>query len=695
MRVVSGVVAICLCATMVACAENTVDPKREAIVEPTSLPALLPLRLLLADDDLLVPQISPDGKWLSWIGQYERVPNFFVAPIGDVAAARAITRYTGRGVQATDVSGVVMYRWHADSTHLIYPMDYDGDENWDIHVVDVTTGEDRNLTSSKTVRDEIIAYGSRHPDDAVLQVGEHNPMLPDLYRIQLSTGKRSALDTSGKYIGFLADNDLAPRLAVTVNAAGGIDVLRRAGDAWQPYFVVAPDDLPAMAASSYQKIYRFDATNTYLYMYDVEGRDTTALVRMNLDSGAKDVIAQDPRVDLAGILYDPATNAPLAHAVNWTRTSWHAIDPSLAADIGFLNERAAGDWTVVSQSTDNRKWVVRDMLSHKPIEFLLYDRDARSLSRLFSSTPKLEGLALSRMHPYVVKTDDGFDLVSYVLLPPWTDPDDDGRPDRPLPVVVLVHGGPSDERAQFAFGPFVHWLANRGYGVLYVNFRGSAGFGKKFMNAQNREWGGRMHQDVLEQVNWAVKERIADPARIGILGGSYGGYEVLVAMTMTPDKFACGIDLVGPSNLEIFMPHWDEDRMGVVIGDRRTPEGRALLKSRSPINFAAQTKHPVLIGQGAKDARVPQDQSDTVVDAMQKNGVAVTYALYPDEGHGLMREANSFSFWAIGEAFLARCLGGRAEPIGNALEGSSVTVPVGAEHIPGLPEALARRTHTD
>jgi dipeptidyl aminopeptidase/acylaminoacyl peptidase len=682
-------------AMLIACSKQTPDTASGDTPKPTTMPELLPLKLLLAGDDNVAPQISPDGRWISWIAPLGNVSNFFVAPVNDLKAAKPITHYTDRGVQATDVSGVVMYRWHANSTHLIYPMDYDGDEKWDIHTVDIATGEDRNLTNSKTVKDEIIAYGPDHPDEVLLQVAERNPMLPDLYRMKLSTGERSAVDSSGRYIGFLADNQLAPRLAVTINAKGGIDVDRRAQDAWQPFMVINADDLAAMSASSYQKIYRFDATNTHLYMYDVEGRDTTALIALDLATGAKAVVAHDDRVDLAGVLYDPKTNAPLAYGANWERTTWQAIDASVAHDIDFLNQNAEGDWVVVSQSADNRKWIIRDMLSDKPITYRLYDRDASTLSTLFTSTPRLEGLPLSKMHPYIVRTDDGFDLVSYLLLPPWTDPDDDGRPDKPIPVVVLVHGGPSDERAQYAYGPFVHWLANRGYGVMYVNYRGSAGFGKKYLNAQNKEWGGRMHQDVLDQVNWAIKEGIADPKRVGILGGSYGGYEVLVAMTMTPDVFACGIDLVGPSNLEIFMPHWDEDRMGVVIGDPRTEEGRALLHARSPINFAAQTKHPVLIGQGAKDSRVPQDQSDSVVAAMEKSGVAVTYALYPDEGHGLLRDANNFSFWAIGEAFLAQCLGGRSEPIGDALEGSSLQVPVGAQHIPGLQDALARRTHVD
>ena len=661
-----------------------------------SVPPLLPLQLLLAPDEFVAPQISPDGMWISYIAPSEGAANLFVAPVSDPRHGKPVTHYTQRGVQATDVSGVVMYRWHADSKRIIYPKDYDGDEKWDIHIVDIESEQDRNLTSSPSVKDEIIAYGAAHPDEVLIESNERHPMLPDLYRLNLVTGKRTLVVTNpGKYLGFLADDNLVPRLAVKLNGQGGIDVdrLDRSGAA-QPFMTVAPENLPALTTSSYQKIYRFDADNTHLYMYDMDGRDTTALVRLDLATAAKEPIAHDDRVDLSAVLYEPKTHVPLAYAANWTRTKWSAIDPSVTGDIEFINQVAEGDWVVVSQSDDNTKWIVRDMLSDKPITYFLYDRGKKTRTDLFTSTPKLEGLPLSKMHPFIVKTADGFDLVSYLLLPPWTDPDDDGKPDKPVPIVVLVHGGPSDERAQFAFGPFVHWLANRGYGVMYVNFRGSAGFGKKYMNAQIKEWGGKMHQDVLDQVDWAVREGIADPKRIGILGGSYGGYEVLVAMTMTPDVFACGIDLVGPSSLEIFMPHWDEDSMGRVIGDPRTEEGRALLHARSPINFAQNTKNPVLIGQGAKDSRVPQDQSDTVVKVMQDHGVAVTYLLYPDEGHGLLRPENSFSFWAVSEAFLAQCLGGRSSPIGDALNGSSLQVPVGAERIPGLPEALAKRTAT-
>ena len=464
-----------------------------------------------------------------------------------------------------------------------------------------------------------------------------------------------------------------------------------AGGRGELIYQVAPDDLPAHITAVYQGIIRFDASGEHLYIYDAQGRDKAALVTVDLETGELNLLAEDDRVDIGGVIYHPTKATVQAYATNWTETEWTTIDPEIAADLEALAQIKDGELSVLSRSEDDSKWIVQYMSSDEPVSFYLYDRESKSGQFLFTSTPQLEGLKLSRMHPYVLTTDDGFDLVSYITLPPWTDPDDDGRPDQPVPIVVYVHGGPSDERAQVGFGALVHWLANRGYGFLYVNFRGSAGFGKAYMNAQKMEWGGKMHQDVLDQVQWAIDEGIADPDKVAILGGSYGGYEALVGMTMTPDVFACGIAIVGPSNLEIFMPHWDKDRMGKIIGDPRTKEGRAFLRSRSPINFAQNTKNPVLIGQGARDSRVPQEQSDTVVEKMQQAGVEVTYIVYPDEGHGFAKPANNMSFYAITEVFLGQCLGGRYEPIDVQIEGSSVQVPVGAEHIPGLNEALAMR----
>lgn len=663
--------------------------------EPGSEFPLIPLQQLMAQASFTVPQISPDGRQISYIAPLDNVPNLFVADIDDLDSARALTHFTDSGVRGTDVSGQVMYRWSFDSKRIIYPKDYGGDEHWDIHVVDVETGEDRNLTPLPEKEVSIIAYGRSHPDEALITIEDFGKSNPDVYRLNLDSGERTLVQENDGSLAYVADNNLDIRLSVSFNAEGGLDFYRFGEDGeGDLIYQVAAEDLPALTSAVYQKIIRFDADNENLYLYDARLRDKAALVALNMESGDLQVLAEDDRVDIGGVIYSPIDNEVQGFATNWDRTHWTAIDEDIAADLAELDRLEEGDWRILGRSDDDSTWIVEYMAADKPITFYRYNRASKSGERLFSSTPQLEGLPLSDMHPFVYTTDDGLQMVSYITLPPWTDPDGDGRPDEPVPVVAYIHGGPSDERALYAFGPIVHWLANRGYGFLFLNFRGSAGFGKAYMNAQKLEWGGKMHQDVLDQVEWAIEQGIADPDKVAILGGSYGGYETLVAMTMTPDVFACGIDIVGPSNLEIFMPHWDEDRMGETIGDPRTEEGRAFLRSRSPINFAHQTRNPVLIAQGANDSRVPQEQSDTVVQKMQEAGAEVTYAVYPDEGHGFLRPANSMAFYAIIEVFLHECLGGRYEPITDQIEGSSVEVPVGAEHIPGLPEALAARTDT-
>jgi len=656
---------------------------------------MLPLQRLMAPASFTVPQISPDGKLVSWIAPLEGTPNLFVAKVGDLESARPVTHFTDAGVRGTDVSGQVMYRWHFDSKHIIYPKDYAGDENWDIHIVNVETAEDRNLTPTPDKSVKVIAHGRAQPDKALITIETFGKFDPTVYLLDLVSGERSIVQENDGSLAFLADNDLNTRLSISFTAEGGLDLFKYGplgrGDL---IYQVSVEDMPAIKTAVYQKIIRFDAKNEKLYLYDAKLRDKAALITLDVETGDIEVLAEDERVDIGGVIYHPVDSSVQGYATNWTRNTWTATDESIAADLEALGTIEEGDWKILGRSDDDSTWVVQYMAAHKPISFYLYDRASKSGKRMFTSTPQLEGLKLSDMHPYVLTTDDGFDLVSYITLPPWTDPDNDGRPDHPVPVVVMVHGGPSDERAMYAFGPFVHWLANRGYGFQYVNFRGSAGFGKAYMNAQNMEWGGKMHQDVLDQVQWAIDEGIADPEKVAILGGSYGGYETLVAMTMTPDVFACGVDIVGASNLEIFMPHWDEDIMGKTLGDPRTEEGRAFLRSRSPVNFAHQTKSPMLIAQGANDSRVPQEQSDLVVEKMLEAGVEVTYILAPDEGHGFLRPANSMAFNAVLEVFLGQCLGGRYEGISGQIEGSSLQVPVGVEHIPGLAEALAARTDT-
>jgi dipeptidyl aminopeptidase/acylaminoacyl peptidase len=297
------------------------------------------------------------------------------------------------------------------------------------------------------------------------------------------------------------------------------------------------------------------------------------------------------------------------------------------------------------------------------------------------------------MHPVVIKSRDGLDLVSYLTLPKAADVDDTGRPNEPLPMVLFVHGGPWG-RDGWGYNTNHQLLANRGYAVLSVNYRGSTGFGKSFINASNKEWAGKMHDDLIDAVQWSIDEKIADPKRVAIMGGSYGGYATLVGLTFTPETFACGVDIVGPSNLQTLLstiPAYWAPAMELFkkrVGDPTTDEGKALLSERSPVSYVDKIQRPLLIGQGANDPRVKQDESDQIVKAMQAKKIPVTYVLFPDEGHGFARPENRLAFFAVAEAFLAEQLGGRYEPIGKAFSGSTITCPEGASDVPGLASAL-------
>lgn len=366
----------------------------------------------------------------------------------------------------------------------------------------------------------------------------------------------------------------------------------------------------------------------------------------------------------------------------------------MRAALAWLKERLEGDFGISSRTDDDRIWIVWNDPLTKPAATWIYDREAGALTPFYISRPELAGMPLQPMHPVEIASRDGLTLPSYLTLPPGCDPAGTGRPDAAVPMVLLVHGGPW-ARDSYGFNAAHQLLANRGYGVLSVNFRGSTGFGKDFLNAGNKQWGLKMHDDLIDAVNWAIGERIAQADKVAIMGGSYGGYATLAGLTFTPDTFACGVDIVGPSNLETLLetipPYWAplvkifHERMG----DPATAEGRAILRAASPLYQADQITRPLLIAQGANDPRVKQSESDQIVGAMKTSGIPVTYVLFPDEGHGFAKPANNIAFFAIAENFLAECIGGRAEPLSDALAPSTARIVEGAQHVKGLKAALA------
>jgi dipeptidyl aminopeptidase/acylaminoacyl peptidase len=440
----------------------------------------------------------------------------------------------------------------------------------------------------------------------------------------------------------------------------------------------------------------FDASGKSFFLIDSRGRDTGALYKIDFKTKKPTLLADDPKADVQGVLLHPRTREVQAVATTFERRRWITVDPSIQPDLAALAAISEGEIEILDRTLDDRSWIVALNVSDGPARYFLYDREAKRATLLFTALTALEGRPLARMWPEVIRARDGLDLVTYLTVPTGADASGKGRPDKPLPMVLLVHGGPWS-RDLWGMNPQHQWLANRGYAVLSVNYRGSTGFGKRFLNSGNKEWAGKMHEDLLDAVAWAVDQKIADPKRVAIMGKSFGGFATLVGLTFTPEAFACGVDLVGPSNLKTlvatFPPYWTPalDIFRMRVGDPATPEGDQFLLERSPLTYADRIKRPLLIGQGANDPRVKQAESDQIVKAMQAKGIPATYVVYADEGHGFTRPENRLSFNAVTETFLAQCLGGSYEPVGADFEGSSIQVDAGADQVHGLQDALKNR----
>ncbi len=643
-------------------------------------PPLIPRQALFGNPDKANVQISPDGQRISFLAPVEGVLNVWVGPAENPDAAKPITQDKGRGIRA--------YFWAYTSKHVLYLQDKDGDENWRVYVVDLPSGQVKDLTPAKGVQARVDAVSHKFPTEVLISLNDRNPQLHDIYRVNIETGEKKLLIGNEGYVGFLTDDDYNVRFAWRVTADGGTEGLERTADGqWKPFMKISQEDALTTNPAG------FDKSGQVLYLIDSRDRNTAAFTTIDLKTGKQTVVAEDPRADISDVMAHPVERTVEAVAFTVERKQWKILDRSVESDFAYLRTVADGDFEVISRTLDDKQWIVLYEMDAGPVRFYHYDRPAKKARFLFTNRKALEGLPLAKMHPVTIRSRDGLDLVSYLTLPVGSSKFGQPRPDRPLPMVLLVHGGPW-YRDSWGYNGYHQWLANRGYAVLSVNFRGSTGLGKSFINAANREWGGKMHDDLVDAVQWAINEGIADPKKVAIMGGSYGGYATLVGMTFTPELFACGVDIVGPSNLVTFMeaipPYWKPmlDLFVARIGDHRTEEGREFLLKRSPLTYVDKIRRPLLIGQGANDPRVKKAESDQIVKAMQGKKIPVVYVYFPDEGHGFARPENSMAFNGITEAFLAKHLGGRYEPIEDDFAGSTVQVPVGAEQIPGVKDAL-------
>jgi dipeptidyl aminopeptidase/acylaminoacyl peptidase len=608
------------------------------------------------------------------------VLNVWVAPRDKPNDARPVTNDRNRGIRG--------FSFAYTGNHILYAQDVGGDENFQIFVTDLTSGETRAL-SPKGARASIEQISRRFPNELIISHNQRDPRFFDLYRVDLRSGKSERIFENDRFVSFLVDDNYVLRFAGVQTPDGGSEWFRRMGTGWESWAKIPQED----ALTTSPVGFTFDGLT--LYMLDSRGRNTGALFAIDTRTGERTLIREDARADVTGTLSDPMSGVVQATSATYLRSAWQAIDPAIQKDLDRLKQLAGdGEFGVASRTLDDRTWVVAVSRSDAPTTFHLYDRDSGEITFWFNTRPELEGKPLAKMWPVEIPTRDGLIMPSYYTLPTGSDPDGDGKPNRPVPTVLLVHGGPW-ARDFYGLNPQHQWFANRGYATLSVNFRGSTGFGKAFVNAGDLKWGREMHDDLLDGVEWAVKQGIAQRDKVAIMGGSYGGYAALAGLTFTPTDFACGVSIVGPSNLNTLLasipPYWEpiKRQFATRVGDPDTEEGRALLEERSPLNYVDRIQRPLLIGQGANDPRVKQAESDQIVKAMEARSIPVTYVLFPDEGHGFARPQNRLAFNAVAEAFLGKCLGGRVEPIGDDFTGSSITVPNGAELIEGLPAALA------
>lgn len=647
-------------------------------------PALIERAKLFGNAGKSGGSISPDGKWLSWIAPQGGVPNAWVAPLHAPGQARPVSREKVRPIRTTF--------WAPDSRTLLFINDKDGDENFLLYGVNIHTGEQRALTPFDKTRVQIVKI-SRHVKDRILVgINRRDPRWHDVFSLDLASGKLTLVQHNDGYENFVADEQLQVRLARKARTDGGADYFGVAGGAVgaTPLVRIGLDD----ALSTVPLGYASDGKT--LYWSDSRGRDTAALVAQDVATGKITLIASDRRADISDAMVDPASGKVQAYQVEYLKREYRAVDRRVRDDLAFLKRAARGDFEIVSRTDADDKWIVAIDRVTAPPSTWLYERAGKTLSKLFVIRSELEDAPLVPMFPRTITSRDGLTLVSYLSLPKEADRQGDGKPERPAPLVVYVHGG-AWSRDYYGSNSVHQWLANRGYAVLSVNFRGSNGFGKRFINAANLEWGRKMQDDLLDAVEWAIRSGVTTRDKVAIMGGSYGGYATLAGMAFTPDTFACGVDIVGPSNLatllETIPPYWESFKQQFYrrMGDPNTQAGRALLRERSPLHAADRITRPLLIGQGANDPRVNVRESDRIVDAMKAKNIPVTYVVFPDEGHGFARAVNNIAFQAVAENFLGQCLGGRAEPIGGALQESTAQVRHGAQFAAGLKDALERR----
>ncbi|WP_285504337.1 S9 family peptidase [Actinokineospora sp. NBRC 105648] len=564
----------------------------------------------------------------------------------------AVTDDRGRGVH--------VFAWAHDGAHLLYAQDRDGDENTHLYAVDVTAANPvpRDLTPYPRVQARLIALRPGRPRHVLVGMNLRDRAVHDAHLVDIASGETELVASRPGVTAWTADADLRPLAAVQTRPGDGLAVVVRDPDgSWRTLHEVDHDDTMLL------RVIGFTKSGEHLLLLSSKGSPTTRLLRVAIGDGAVEVLAEDPGHDVVGVGTDPDGEARLA-VVRRERAHLEALRADVRADVAALLAARAGEVTVLGGDDADRTWLVRYLVDDGPAEFRVYDRATRRTTPLFTHSTTLDGLPLARVEPFGFTARDGLAIHGYLTSPP-------GVPRAGLPTVVVVHGGPWT-RDLWGFRGETQWLANRGYLALQVNFRGSTGYGKDFVNAGDRQWGAAMQDDLLDAVSHAIGRGWTDPHRVAIYGGSYGGYAALVGVTFTPEVFRCGVAVAAPSDLRTFLAAVPGKELSGLTQRlwRRVghPEHDAdMLWARSPLSRIDRLRVPLLVAHGANDPRVPAAEAEQAVAVLRAKGIDHEYLLFPDEGHAFTRPRNRLAFYAAAERFLARHLGGRAEEPGEAV----------------------------
>ena len=605
---------------------------------------LIPREVLFGNPVKANPQISPNGQTIAYLAPDEGVLNIWLRQV-EGGEDRVITQDRVRGIR--------QYFWAQDSRHLFFLQDEGGDENTHLFLVDSETAETRDLTPFPGTRVQILQTDKETPEQILIAMNRDNPKVYDVYRLAWKTGNiELAAKNSGSVSRWIADSRLSVLGQVIADGKGGYQVFTRDTEAseWKPTAEWGVEDNLSCGVIGFSK----DAKDLFL----IDSRDFSAgrLVKLERASGKKQMLSQNPDYDVVQVLLNPETDEPQAAIYFREKPEWDILDEAIRADLNLIGKNHPGFFSIASRDDADRFWILRVESDIQPAAYFLYNRASKTETFLFEQYPDLKKFRLSAMQPVSFQSRDGLKLNGYLTLP--------AGKKKPAPMVLKVHGGPWS-RDMWRYDPAAQWLANRGYAVLQINFRGSTTYGKAFVNAGNREWGGKMQDDLTDAVQWAIGEGIADPKKIAIYGASYGGYAALAGAAFTPDLFRAAIAVVGPSNLISFLksmpPYWSNEAANVYHRVGHPDQDADFLKKRSPLFSAEKIRVPMLIAQGANDPRVKKAESEQIVEALQKHKIEHQYLLFPDEGHGFARPENQFRFYAAAETFLAKNLGGRSQ----------------------------------